>query len=379
MTIYLWNLTAYTLQLGALVVVALTATWALRIRRPRHLMHLWQTVIAIALLIPLAQPRAANPGGLILLTQSVGGDASAHATRPALDLATIVLAIVLAGIAARLLWLGAGLIRLRRIIARSSDDPASEQLRGELTRATGAVAAIRITDDLDGPATVGVRRPLILLPRSVTGMSDAVQRAIVCHELLHVKRRDWLRTIAEELWCALLWFHPFARIAAARLSVAREMVVDEQTILLTRDRRAYAEALLAFADPQPHIAGATPFIGRRSISQRIAAIAEETTMPHRRAMFSIAVAFVALLGTTAAAVDRVPMSTGAQAATIYEGGGDGVTLPSVVHEVKPQYTAEAMQRKIQGSVWIKAVVNAAGDVVDPQVVRSLDKEYGLDA
>ena len=63
MTIYLWNLTAYTLQLGAVIAVALFAVWALRVRMPRHTLRFWQAVVAIALLIPLAQPRAATPGG----------------------------------------------------------------------------------------------------------------------------------------------------------------------------------------------------------------------------------------------------------------------------------------------------------------------------
>lgn len=101
-------------------------------------------------------------------------------------------------------------------------------------------------------------------------------------------------------------------------------------------------------------------------------------MPHRRAMFSIALTFVALLGVTAGAVDRVPMSAGSQAATVYD-VGNGVTLPVVVHEVHPQYTREAMEQKIQGSVTMKVVVGASGDVMDAQIDQSLDKQYGLDA
>ena len=61
-------------------------------------------------------------------------------------------------------------------------------------------------------------------------------------------------------------------------------MVDELTIRITRDRRAYAEALLAFSDPQPHVIGATPFIGRRTLSQRISLIAEEAPMSRHRAL-----------------------------------------------------------------------------------------------
>ncbi len=55
-----------------------------------------------------------------------------------------------------------------------------------------------------------------------------------------------------------------------------------------------------------------------------------------------------------------------------------MTLPTVVHEVKPKYTPEAMERKIQGSVRLETVVLETGDVGDVIVTRSLDTEYGLD-
>ena len=58
--------------------------------------------------------------------------------------------------------------------------------------------------------------------------------------------------------------------------------------------------------------------------------------------------------------------------------GDGVTLPRVVKEVKPVYTAAAMQAKIQGTVWMTVVVLSSGNVGDVAVVESLDTEHGLD-
>jgi beta-lactamase regulating signal transducer with metallopeptidase domain len=277
MTEAFWNLAAYALQLAAIVTVAVAATRALRIRLPRHSLRLWQTVLAIGLLLPLAQPRNAAPSALQVFTASFSATAFAQSGAslvPApLDPARIILMIVAAGIVARLLWLGLGLIRLRSIVARTTADESLASIAGDFMTSLGVAADVRVSDDLDGPATVGVRRPLVLMPRSVLAMPAAVQRAIICHELVHVKRGDWVQTIAEEIWRSILWFHPHARLIAAKLSLSREMVVDEQTILLTRDRRAYAEALLAFSNPQPHVIGVTPFIGRRTLSQRISLIA----------------------------------------------------------------------------------------------------------
>jgi TonB family protein len=58
--------------------------------------------------------------------------------------------------------------------------------------------------------------------------------------------------------------------------------------------------------------------------------------------------------------------------------GSGVVLPVVVREVKPKYTAAAMQNKIQGSVWLSIIVGTNGDVTDATVSKSLDAEFGLD-
>ena len=58
--------------------------------------------------------------------------------------------------------------------------------------------------------------------------------------------------------------------------------------------------------------------------------------------------------------------------------GNGVVLPTVVAEKKPQYTAEAMRAKVQGTVLLEAVVLPDGTVGPVEVVRSLDSTFGLD-
>jgi TonB family protein len=58
--------------------------------------------------------------------------------------------------------------------------------------------------------------------------------------------------------------------------------------------------------------------------------------------------------------------------------GSGITLPSVLREVKPAYTADAMRAKVQGSVWLECIVMPDGSVGDVKVTRSLDPIFGLD-
>ena len=58
--------------------------------------------------------------------------------------------------------------------------------------------------------------------------------------------------------------------------------------------------------------------------------------------------------------------------------GDGVSMPRVLHKVNPEYTAEALRAKIEGTVLLQAVVRTHGVPSDISVLRSLDRKFGLD-
>ena len=58
--------------------------------------------------------------------------------------------------------------------------------------------------------------------------------------------------------------------------------------------------------------------------------------------------------------------------------GSGIELPRVLREVKPQYTSDAMRAKVQGTVWLEAIVMPDGSVGRVSVVKSLDPVFGLD-
>ena len=72
-----------------------------------------------------------------------------------------------------------------------------------------------------------------------------------------------------------------------------------------------------------------------------------------------------------------PGSGGGTGGGVYR-PGNGVVMPTVLSEVKPSYTADAMRQKIQGIVMVEAVVMPDGGVGQVQVVRSLDPTFGLD-
>jgi TonB family protein len=94
----------------------------------------------------------------------------------------------------------------------------------------------------------------------------------------------------------------------------------------------------------------------------------------------LSAAALAVAAATFAATAVVPMETiaRAQSEQVYKNGDSGVVLPQPVKGVNPEYTPEAMQARIQGSVWLTGVVRPNGLVSDVAVAKSLDQEHGLD-
>jgi periplasmic protein TonB len=69
---------------------------------------------------------------------------------------------------------------------------------------------------------------------------------------------------------------------------------------------------------------------------------------------------------------------GPGAGDVYDAGVGGVSAPRLIHEVKPNFTVEAMRAKLQGVVLMDVIVLADGsvDAARIQITRSLDP--GLD-
>lgn len=58
--------------------------------------------------------------------------------------------------------------------------------------------------------------------------------------------------------------------------------------------------------------------------------------------------------------------------------GNGVESPVPILKGDPTYTSDAMRAKIQGEVWLSAVVETNGLLSNIAVLKSLDRTFGLD-
>lgn len=330
---FLANLFAWSVQVALVTGVAAAVLAVLRVNVPSIRYHWWRAVLAFCLVLPLIQPWRVPDGGEVGLEAAAAvqepltaieipappgpGERLAAPGLPALGdtwPAAITL-LLIAGAALRFAWLGAGILRLRRL--RGAGERAEPSAgHAEVQKLTDAGAEIRYVKVLGQPVTFGLRRPIVLLPDSLRSLPEPVQRAVLAHELWHVQRRDWAWLLVEECIRTVLWFHPAIWFLVSRVQASREEVVDELTVLLTNSRRTYLEALLAFADKPPLFAAA-PFAKRRHLFQRMLLISKEAVMSSRRIIASSAAmaATVFLAGWTGAAAFPLvsPAAAGADA------------------------------------------------------------------
>ncbi len=112
-----------------------------------------------------------------------------------------------------------------------------------------STARLKIVEGRMSPAVCGLIRPVILLPRTLLDNISAAQlRAVLLHELFHLRRRDVWVNCAQALLQIAYWWHPLLWLANARMRRLREEAVDDAVMLALReDAETYAPTLLEVA------------------------------------------------------------------------------------------------------------------------------------
>ena len=155
----------------------------------------------------------------------------------------------LAGAVAVGLWLVAGLIGLRRATARTAplDDARWLALRDAVAAELGVRRTVGLRIGHSTVGTWGTFRPRIVLPPEALGWSDDCARAVLAHELAHVRRHDFAVLLASTVLCAVHWFNPLAWIVAGRLRDEGERACDDIVLDTGIGSDAYATHLLDIA------------------------------------------------------------------------------------------------------------------------------------
>jgi beta-lactamase regulating signal transducer with metallopeptidase domain len=163
------------------------------------------------------------------------------------------------------------LVEQRRRRQSTALSPAILALCRQLQHQIGLTHAIRYLECgwLQVPAVVGWLRPIVFLPASaLTGLSETQLRAVIAHELAHIRRFDAFVNLFQIMVEALLFYHPAMWWLNKRIRAERELACDEIAVSLSGDRLEYAKALTLIAGwaMAPRLAMAA---NRGSLSERV--------------------------------------------------------------------------------------------------------------
>jgi len=252
------NVLSWMLQSTVIACVAAILPILLRVRHPRIQLAYCHAVLALCLLLPLMQPwRAVAANSGFVSSIALHG--------------RWVLGALGAGVVVHLAWMSGGLWRIRRYrIGATPLYPIPEAMQAAAS-ITNADALFCVSEDATGPVMLGWLAPVVLLPSSFLTLDEEAQCGIACHELLHVRRGDWLVTLIEGFVGALLWFNPGAWLLLSEARLAREQLVDAESVRLTASREPYIDALLAIAREHvwSDLAVAPSFLRRSHLTQRM--------------------------------------------------------------------------------------------------------------
>ena len=323
----------------------------------------------------------------------------AHPTFPGgqtLVLLALVWALGTAGLTAWRWKEWRALSRLVRVSTRLDEGREVRLLRGITRRSTRPqqIEILQCQSTLE-PGVLGIVRPKLLWPVGLSDrLSDPELESILAHEACHVDRRDNLSALVQVVVEHVFWFHPLVWWLGTRLVDARELACDEEVLQMGTDNHSYAEGILKVCgfylrSPLTLVAG----VGGSDLAARIERIVKgprprPVSVPARLLLASVLALAIGtpLVGGAVSAQRRPVRAESASASAVEQDKekppvhrpGEGVKLPKVVHEVKPDYTREAMEAGIQGRLSLQAVVLESGLVGDVDVIDSLDTVYGLD-
>jgi uncharacterized membrane protein YkoI/biotin carboxyl carrier protein len=182
---------------------------------------------------------------------------------------------------------------------------------------------ILCSTSIPAPIAVGGFKPLIILPEKLLRETDrGVLTAAVGHELVHIKRRDYLLNLIYELISLPLSFHPATALLKRRISETRELSCDELVTEKLLDAAVYARSLVHLASSAVNLSSPATTI---TVGVADADILEERVMTilrkpkintRRRNLLLVAAALIFVVPCVAAAPFALRVNINSRAAAV---------------------------------------------------------------
>jgi TonB family protein len=244
--------------------------------------------------------------------------------------------------------------------------------------------AVRVAAAPVMPATVGVLRPRIVVPRVLVERLEAAElRAILLHEDAHRRRFEPLQVAVQRAAATAFYFFPPVWPLLARLRETSEMACDEAAVRRGVSRSDFARALartVSIGLEPPGLATAfargAPSLTRRRL-ERLRDEGRFVSMKKHwlcLALAAIAVIMVSAFAVVSFATDSESTGECGEKATADEVVVEEKTYTiTLVHDADPEYPEDARKDGAGGKVVLKMTVDPEkGDVLNIMVLEEVD-------
>lgn len=256
-------------------------------------------------------PPGVQPNAASATLPSPAGNAAASQERQPMSpwrIAAIVWGVIAVAVSA---WLAFGFVSVRRIVRRAQvlEDRLWTRPLYEIADRLGIDATPRLmrSDDVRMPFACGLVTPTIVLPADSEDWDLERRRAVLMHELAHIRRKDLLGHTIGRLACAVYWFHPLVWTAVRRMRIESERACDDLALTCGLRATTYAEHLLDIVTAVGKSrtpAVAIPMAHRREFEGRMLAILDPALRRGlgRAQSFALVMGLAALVLVVGAAV-----------------------------------------------------------------------------
>ncbi|MFH1195517.1 MAG: M56 family metallopeptidase [bacterium] len=153
-----------------------------------------------------------------------------------------------------------GFALTQRLVHYKTTIPSSgwQQRVNQLAQFLGIKKSVRLLESaiVKIPTVVGYFKPVILIPLGLLlAIPENQLEAIILHELAHIKRRDFLVNILQNILEVIFFFNPFVWLISSNIRSEREHCCDDMVVKFSGDTISYIKALANISAIDPDKSG----------------------------------------------------------------------------------------------------------------------------
>ncbi|MGD9487233.1 MAG: TonB family protein [Calditrichaceae bacterium] len=239
------------------------------------------------------------------------------------------------------------------------------------------------------PFVIGLFRHKIILPANWSQWNSQTQRAIITHEIGHIRQGDRWLNLLKIFVLSIHFFNPLAWILTRKLTCFSEILCDEVSLKSNGfGRKAYARVLLTIAEETGgRLTGVSALNFSRThrllktrityqLSQKEETMMKNSTWANRITILGLSLMVILFSWQCSNDNNAAPSETKQQISSVVT-QSDAMDFssvdvkPELVKKERPEYPEDARRGGIEGTVIVAVTIDVDGSVTEASILKSV--------